>query len=79
MSEGAGELRCRRHFFNVIGNSSENYSYVNQEPCKSRAQVIDDVELEDIKPFFQFVIIKVIILNQEIMHVKQIRIGHSLY
>ena len=32
--------------------------------------------LEDIKTFFKFVTIKVIILSEEIMHVKQIRVSH---
>lgn len=45
-------------------------------PCKSRAQILGDVELEDIKPFFPFVTIKVIILRKEVMHVKQVSVCH---
>ena len=33
-----------------------------------RAQNAAMINLEDIKPFFEFVIIKVIILNQKVMH-----------
>lgn len=35
--------------------------------------------LEDIKTFFKFVIIKVIILGKEVMHVEQIRISHIFH
>lgn len=46
-----------------------------KKPAKSghRKQT---VLLEDIKTFFKFIVIKVIILNKEIMHVEQIGISH---
>ena len=59
----------------IIGNSSCRRNLELKKPAgDGHADKTND--LEDIKTFFKFVIIKVIILSEEVMHVEQIRVSH---
>ena len=56
--------------FYILGKSSPFSNYVNKSPASAGHKKKTILSLEDIESFFEFIIVKIIIFDKEIVHIQ---------